>query len=825
MNKIPKFLVSLVFVLSLASCGGKKDKGKDSIDTDIVSIWGAPATEKVLQDVHGIYDAIKLDAAINVTAAKGEYESQQIILTSKEKRITYTVELSDLKSSSGDTFSKEKIDVFHEAYLELAANFERSEMPTGRYPDALIPYQGVVKEKENFVNPNLNQGLYFRFNVALDQKPGTYTGSAKINVEGNGFNIPITLNVENISVSEVNHAKSHFLTRWFPQRGELDSSADMIDKYNRALYEYRLDGSSLIQDTSHTAAEIKEYVDLAYDHMQNPKCSVVAIPGKQASPYGFDGAVFRNYLIAFAKKSFETGYNMMKKLMFNENYVDEPQYWGPGGLTATQDISNKYRNTLTAVYNTIKNDSSYTSDIPGFKDELLQSLKDIPHVITAWYDENYAPYVDTWCPTYNYYDSELSRANYANQKEKWWYGCIDPHVPYPTYHIEDTLLSARLLSWMQAEYDVVGNLYWAVNVFACYDGEKYVDIEDYYSGSASRFPKVNGDGWLFYPGAKYGVDGPIGSLRLEAIRDGLEEYELLYEMKNNYKHLKELFGDEIDVSMDKIFSLIRSSVYYGTRVTAKNDTFNAARKVLFDLVKLNQLAGAAITDFYDDSYGNYVFTVLAPQGTELRREGMLLSSTATAHGYDRYSIKVNLVEEKNYLNISTTKDGETCDYSQFIGGKAVRNLAESLKTSDFSKETVTPTATLINANEVDASLSGKLMKVDVAQSNANTVQAIRMTGALADTINQDTDKVVFHIYYAEEDNLQFVISAKYKNNPIYFDIANINLKKGLNTIEVKFEEKDWSVSGLIDYLAVYLGEGKGQPARTFYIVDSVVYKK
>ena len=72
MNKIPKFLVSLVFVLSLASCGGKKDKEKDGIDTDIVSIWGAPATEKVLQDVHGIYDAIKLDAAINVTAAKGE---------------------------------------------------------------------------------------------------------------------------------------------------------------------------------------------------------------------------------------------------------------------------------------------------------------------------------------------------------------------------------------------------------------------------------------------------------------------------------------------------------------------------------------------------------------------------------------------------------------------------------------------------------------------------------------------------------------------------------------------------------------------------------
>ena len=36
---------------------------------------------------------------------------------------------------------------------------------------------------------------------------------------------------------------------------------------------------------------------------------------------------------------------------------------------------------------------------------------------------------------------------------------------------------------------------------------------------------ANGDGYLFYPGAKYGADYPFASMRLEAIRDGLEEYE------------------------------------------------------------------------------------------------------------------------------------------------------------------------------------------------------------------------------------------------------------------------------------------------------------
>ena len=59
-------------------------------------VWGAPATEKVLQDVHGIYDAFRTDAAVNVTAARGEYESQHIIITAKDKPLKYA--LSDRKS-------------------------------------------------------------------------------------------------------------------------------------------------------------------------------------------------------------------------------------------------------------------------------------------------------------------------------------------------------------------------------------------------------------------------------------------------------------------------------------------------------------------------------------------------------------------------------------------------------------------------------------------------------------------------------------------------------------------------------------------------------
>ncbi len=41
-----------------------------------------------------------------------------------------------------------------------------------------------------------------------------------------------------------------------------------------------------------------------------------------------------------------------------------------------------------------------------------------------------------------------------------------------------------------------------------------------------RYP--NGDGYLIYPGGPIGHDGPVSSIRLEQAREGVEDYEYLY---------------------------------------------------------------------------------------------------------------------------------------------------------------------------------------------------------------------------------------------------------------------------------------------------------
>jgi len=35
----------------------------------------------------------------------------------------------------------------------------------------------------------------------------------------------------------------------------------------------------------------------------------------------------------------------------------------------------------------------------------------------------------------------------------------------------------------------------------------------------------NGGGYLFYPGVPCGIDGPVASMRLKNLRDGMEDYE------------------------------------------------------------------------------------------------------------------------------------------------------------------------------------------------------------------------------------------------------------------------------------------------------------
>ena len=578
---IPLFIaIMLLFVGCSSPSASASNKGSASGGAQLaavdnsVTVWSTLATEKVRQD-NPNGDYLRNGAEIFATTAKGEYEGYQLMLSSSSNSVwgidLVTADLT-LQSNPSVKFYKEQIEVFFEKYLYLTRTWEGSEsifVANGRYPDALPPLSSVIEKGENVMDANKNQGLYVRFNVPQNQHAGTYSGTFKLKFNGGEMDIPVSLTVVDLVISNETHSRSQFAADWHIRYGELDSSQEMYEKYVNAGFEYRVSPTVSVPDVNYDDAGLDYYIDRAVEMMKNPRCTTMEIPTRKLylenvpivdrngnkitvynvnggtmsgnpvtlSAVGIDEALLENFLNKMIDRAFQdqatTGSQYIKKLC--THLVDEPGWKvdGLGDVDAFYEciVSNQtFRRTLWRVADALRATSRGQT---AFGEQIAQDIENIAYYSTVEYDSRYVPAVDYWCPLVSWYDGRVS--NYDSQREKWWYTCISPRAPHPTYHIDDRLYSARVMSWMQAEFNVVGNLYWATTVYANYtqDGV-YEMIDDFYTGNGERFYQCNGDGYLFYPGKPYGVDGPIGSIRLEAIRDGLEEYEIFYQLKQEY---------------------------------------------------------------------------------------------------------------------------------------------------------------------------------------------------------------------------------------------------------------------------------------------------
>ena len=107
------------------------------------------------------------------------------------------------------------------------------------------------------------------------------------------------------------------------------------------------------------------------------------------------------------------------------------------------------------------------------------------------------------------------------------------------------MIEGRILGWQSYHYQSDGLLFWHVNLW--HDGP-LVETDDTFLDTwkveiSNRMP---GDGQLLYPG----VEGPMPSIRLANVRDGIEDYEwlMMLEQKKN-RTSAEAVSSEITRSM------------------------------------------------------------------------------------------------------------------------------------------------------------------------------------------------------------------------------------------------------------------------------------
>jgi len=149
--------------------------------------------------------------------------------------------------------------------------------------------------------------------------------------------------------------------------------------------------------------------------------------------------------------------------------------------------------------------------------------------------------VDIWVPLTPSYDLPEAEALRREGKQMWWYICLVPTHPYANWFIEYPAIESRLLMGaMSHKYRVDGFLYYLVNN-GWKHNRKVISSGPYtrWDGGSFRNRKgqwANGDGNLIYPGP----GRPLSSIRLENIRDGLEDYEYLHLLTEKVERLSKL---------------------------------------------------------------------------------------------------------------------------------------------------------------------------------------------------------------------------------------------------------------------------------------------
>ena len=146
-------------------------------------------------------------------------------------------------------------------------------------------------------------------------------------------------------------------------------------------------------------------------------------------------------------------------------------------------------------------------------------------ILDATMDTTLAGSVDIWCPQCQEYQKhrKLFEAQRALGDRVWFYTCCSPGGPWLNRLLDQELLRPALFGWAAARFDLDGFLHWGLNHYRTDQDPFNQSVVGH--GGGNSLPA--GDTHIVYPGK----DGPWSSLRLEAQREGFEDYEFLRQLK------------------------------------------------------------------------------------------------------------------------------------------------------------------------------------------------------------------------------------------------------------------------------------------------------
>ncbi len=540
------FLGSAAKVCGQDKTGANDNKvGNQVITGESLIIWAVPAEQKVRPDDRVETNNLvwsKEKKKINISGAGNEHVPFQVVVTAPvpagrapKAPGGFFIKASNLTSREGKIIREAQINFYLEHYIMVYGK-SSSVGETGYWPDALAPIKEPFSMAAQYAVVH-NRPIWVDLSIPSSTPGGAYTGT--ITVTQNGTTIE-TLNVEvqvyNFSLPD----KTHLITYMNVSKGSLasfyhkEASSPEIDRLTQTYYEFLY------------AHRMEPW----FNDQLEPK---VVVNGEKVE-VKFDDARYQYYLDKLKSKRvlLESYPSDLKRHNSAETFSKPFNQKVKSYLSQVESYFEKHGWKDRLVFNSPIDEPNTKQDYEDTRQWATlvhEAAPGVPFLATE------SPVTDNpdWGTLTGHVNNFSMHGNALNDQrvkkaiieeqakggEMTWYISCDQTFPQPNYFIDAPPLDPVMVPWITDSYKMAGILYWASN-FWSETPNPWLDPITFISGFlCSGGYLLNGEGSLVYPGdytKKYtgqpDVNGPVSSIRFELLREGIEDYEYLWMLRD-----------------------------------------------------------------------------------------------------------------------------------------------------------------------------------------------------------------------------------------------------------------------------------------------------
>jgi hypothetical protein len=538
---IPRALfIFMFFDLLVSSVTGQQASAKGDF-----KVWAVPAEQKVRpkdkpETSNLVWSGEK--KLITVAGAGNEHVPFQVVITAPvpegwrpKAPDGFFITVTDLTSSSGKVIPQKQVSLFLEHYIQIYAKSSPIG-DTGYWPDALAPLKEPFSMQAQYAVVG-NRPVWVDVYIPSGTPAGKYKGTITVTrYEKVVESLGVEVEVYNFSLPEQTHLITYVniskgeLARFYNKPASSPEIEQLTLNYFDFLFAHRMEtwgNDPLIPELTIKDDKVElKFNDQRYDYYLNKlKTKRVILDARpynlvryiNAEPFSpeFNMKV-KDYLTKVEAYFRKNGWR--DRLIFNSP-IDEPN---------TKEDYEETRRWAELVH----------ESVPGIPFLATESpVTDNPEWGTL------RGYVNNFCVHGNSLNSpEVKKAikeEQAKGGEATWYISCDQAYPQPNYFIDAPAMDPVMVPWITARYHMNGILYWATN-FWNQTPDPWLDPVTFISGfDCSGGYVLNGEGSLIYPGdhaksytGQPDVNGPVSSIRFELLREGIEDYEYLWMLKD-----------------------------------------------------------------------------------------------------------------------------------------------------------------------------------------------------------------------------------------------------------------------------------------------------